>query len=207
MTLISFLIFFILFSLVASVATNGEFLASRPNEETRPDGKLLKNGKILQWWYYFWHQQETPEKVFYQGKQLRCLMGNLKSYVTGPIELHGEARLIVTQGFVDKEFDLSNQLDICFNFEKQDNGLYMVTIYKEYECYVFPEWLRDMTSGCITCHATIYGNIAFWIMTCLCREDLYAWSTNSFWALIATWIAFWFCQAYLNTWLYQRIKH
>lgn len=209
MTIVEFLIFFILFLLITSVAINGVFFASRPHEETRPDGKVLKNGKILQWWYYFWHTENgEPEKVYFQREQLACLISEMSGYYKGEITPFGEVRFIVNRNFLKQKTSLQNILDVCFDHEVHDetNGLILVRVHRSYPRYLFPEWVRDMMAACVTCHATVYGNVAFWLVISLIKEDAYAWSHSPVAALIVSWIAFWLCLAYVNTWLFQRVK-
>lgn len=213
MTTLQFLTYFILLLVVAAVAINGLFLASRPHEETRPDGMVLKNGKILQGWYYFWHkEEEVPERVYFRDQQLECLIMQIKQYHKGAIEPYGKARFTVTEAFKDQILSLQNILDVCFHVNDElettpvgNKVIHVVRAYREYPVYVFPEWLRDMMAACITCHATVYGNIAFWLATWLVKDE-YAWASNPAAALIVSWVAFWLCLAYLSTWLFQRVK-
>lgn len=194
---------------VVSLATNGVFLASRPHEIVRPDGKVVKAGKILQWWYYLWHKQKDgePERVYFQGKELTCLANKIKHHAkNAEVSLHGTARLLVNKVVFDNSQNLQNVCDACFDFEEYENGLYLMRAYQEFERYVFPEWVRDMMAGCITCHPTFYGNIGFWVIVGIFGVDIQSVYHFSVWQVIAIWVAFWLSLAYVNTWLYQRIK-
>lgn len=213
MTIIEFLLFFILLLIITAIAINGIFLASRPHEEVRPDGKVLRNGKVLQGWYYFWHKTKgAPEMVWFRGDEGITLLHQIKSHYRNRIEKClsyevGHSTFIAGEEFKNNASTLEAILDVKFEIKRYSNTSadYLVKAYREYPRYIFPEWVRDMMAACVTCHATVYGNVAFWVATGLVNNE-YAWATNPTAALIASWVAFWLCLAYLNTWLFQRVK-
>lgn len=199
--------------ITVSVFTNGYFLVTRGKEEVLPDGKIIKTGKILKGLFFFWTKTTGETKIYYQGEQLDCLIRSIKNDTRSTIEKHGEARILVMNTFEQDIPKLQALYDVCIEMDKSDGHapLY-ATIYKVYPKYIFPEWVRDMMAECVTCHATVYGNIGFWVFVASCKytelgDEMGAWQKIHGWVLIFTWLSFWMCLAWLNTWLYQRVKH
>mgnify|MGYP006948432236 CR=1 FL=1 len=207
-----YFVIFLLLVFASALLINGWFLVTRGKEEVQPDNSVRKVGKIAMGWYFFWTREKHTKKVYYEGKQLECIAEQMKHYVNQEINLYGTARLIILPGFKNKKRQVENALDVCIEIEEtQEPGPIYATVYKEEVIYVYPEWLRDMMAECVTCHATPYGNLIFWTFISLCRQyalgDMGVWNEISGMALITTWLAYWVSLAYVNTWLYQRLKH
>lgn len=207
----TYFIVFILLLFTSGLFINGWFLVTRGREEVQPDNSIKRVGKVFMGWYFFWTKEKDTKKIYYQGKQLNCIVEQMRQHTKEEINLHGEARIVVMPSFKRDKLKLQTILEVCIDIEENEGGPYYATIYKEEPEYVFPEWIRDMMAECVTCHASFYGNIIFWTFVALCREyslgNMGIWNDLSGNALITTWLAYWVSLAYVNTWVYQKLKH
>lgn len=223
---------YLLLMLVVAFFVLGWYAITRGQVIKFPDGTEKKAGKIFKAWYFFWMKQRSePIKKYYTGFDLLLLASNVLSANGLSVKAIGnshvqveynktEEEIALIQARIKNGFDaetevvlLENEVLIVGSFVPmiKEKAGYSIRFYKEYEDYVFPDWVRDMTAGCITCHASIYGSIGFWTFHCLVKaqylhEYVYGWVPHNFVvpAMIMTWGAFCFSLSYVMTVLWKK---
>lgn len=212
--------FITLFSLIgfATLIICGWFAATRGWEVALPNGKLEKKGKIFKAWYFFWFQEKGKRKVYYEGAALGEMRDRIAALTKKDVALYGSARLIIVAAKdpfifpkISSHFKVGVELPNGMTEADVLNGSdVMITVYQEYSDYIYPEWLRDMMAGCITCHPTVYGNIIFWVFALCAKytklgEDVYLFLDMNMWAILFTWIGYWLALAYTCTVAWQKM--
>lgn len=202
-----FLLVYAGFLIFGSLAVTGWYFITRGEIKVREDGSKVKTGKIFRDWYFFWTKMKPKkERVFlneanlyelylkirdqYRAKELFAHIGvEGKSIVFVHSEKFNEERRWVEKAFEVKFYD-------------QGGGMY--SVYKEYDDFVFPAWVRDPLAVCATCFASVYGSLFYWPLVALVKVELFSWATIPWLAAVLFWIAFCFSLSVLNTALAKR---
>lgn len=215
MTLISFFIAYLLFLLASSILITAFYCITRGYTEILPDGTVNKYGKILKGYYFFWFREKGKERYYYTDDELVTLTEQFTRYYRDSISWPGDPfqpgsikSLICQASFTEAVPMLRKKLEVGFEVTPIDYNRVSVAVYQEYPLYVFPEWLRTVMAGCITCTPTVYGNIVFWTTVLLLRHDvlqhtLLAGFQNPVAGILLLWIAYWISLAWLNTVLWN----
>lgn len=209
--LISWFVFFFALIEFSSLVICGWFATTRGYKHTAPDGKEEQDGMLLKAWYFFWFNEFQQKKhTYYIGDQLDILIEKLKK-TTG---LNGLMRYPDSElhFFAPAEFiafipDIKIANGVIVEYYPVANGI-MVKIALEEPHYMFAEWVRQMMAGCITCHASFYGSIIFWVLYSVVDNSVWNMVYGAFhtrWIVILlTWIAYTFSLAYVNTVKYRK---
>lgn len=206
----SFPMFMLLFAgilIFGSLAVTGWFFITRGEIKVREDGSKVKTGKVFRDWYFFWTKvKDRKEKVFFNEANLYELYLKIRDqyrakelYACISVEgtsllFKGAEKFNEERQWIEKAFDLK--------FYDQGGGLY--SVYKEYDDFVFPAYVRDPLAQCATCFSSIYGSIFYWLLIALVKVNLFAWATVPWLAAFCFWIAFCFSLSVLNTALAKR---
>lgn len=201
MNINTFLLLFIGFIFLGSLAVTGWFFVTRGWTEKLPSGKEKRYGKIFRGWYFFWNRtHRVPQKIYFQDRELFVLVGNLaEAFPEWSFEIKGEAiqldPKLLTWQKTALLAQIEKELDAIGIFAGGDNFKF----YREYPVYVFPEWIRYPLATCATCYSSIYGSIFYWGIISLVKENLFGWATSPVAASVFFWIAFCLTLAVINT--------
>ena len=215
MQLIHFFAAYFLFLLASSILITSFFCVTRGFTETLPDGTEMRYGKILKGYYFFWFKEKGTHKIYYTDDRLASLVHRIRDHFREPITLPGDP---FTAGTID-HFEtaatiretiplLRSTLEVQFEATPLADGRVAIKAYEAEPVYVFPDWLRTVMAGCITCTPTIYGNIVYWTSVCLFRKTvmydaLFNNFNNPLTGIIFVWLAYWVSLAWLNTVLWK----
>lgn len=205
MSTMYFLQTFTFMIIIGSLLVTGWFFITRGFEQIMPDGNIYRYGKVFKGWYFFWNKKKIEkQKIYYTGKQLSELVVNLQRNDALKIQLYGNAIRIGTGNGIDVENLYTSSVSHGFKvFDKGDN---VFALYKEYDDYVYPWWVRDPLANCATCFASLYGTIAYWTFIALSKESLFYWSSHPVIASITFWVAFCLSIAVINTALAKKFN-
>jgi hypothetical protein len=216
--LLYYFLFFLTFLLFGSIIINGWFGTTRGKVITKVNGDIEKVGYLLKGWYHFWMKERKPNLIQYTGKDLAELivfMKNLTGIRVFETQGHDKDKPIgfdTVEEFMQYKLFLEKQLNISMHIDtEQVANKLRVYCYKSKKSYIFPSWVRDMMAGCITCHASVYGTIIFFILHAQLRtvvlQEIYSPFDNPCLAIISTWIAYLFSLAYVNTVLWKQFGY
>jgi hypothetical protein len=206
---------YLLFLLASSIAITAFFCVTRGEEEVQPDGSVRRYGKILKGYYFFWFKRKGVREIQYAGDELAALMESIREHFDGEIRLIGDVfkketirSFQTNESFVHAIPFLRKKLDVEFRSENAKDSTLEMAVFIEEPVYVFPEWLRTVMAGCITCTPTIYGNIIYWTAVAAFKNSilynsLFGIFNNATVGVIMVWIAYWISLAWLNTVLWN----
>ncbi len=186
-----------------TLAVSGWYFITRGEKETLPDGTVKKTGKIFKDWYFFWTQTKGVKKIYYQNDQLFYLLMDYLSYYPandyGLVpETGNKASLKFKNEMFAKKFESDiEKIKTDLQVEVLLKGDY-VSFYKEYDEYVYPEWVRMPLAECATCFASVYGSLFYWPVIWL-QHGLFRWSYHPNVAALFFWIVFCLSLSVLNT--------
>lgn len=215
MHLAIYFITYLLFLFVSSILITAFYCITRGYEETLPDGSVHRYGKILKGYYFFWFRQKGKKPIYYKGDELAVIVDKVREVYDGDIRVIGNVFQpeSITTIQVDHEFIqhipiLRHKLELQFEVLQEGNNTYVLAVYWFDRIYVFPEWLRTVMAGCITCTPTIYGNIVYWTGIFLFRnsalaEFMFVNFQYPILGVLFTWLAYWLSLAWLNTILWN----
>jgi hypothetical protein len=214
MALFNFFVTYLLFLLTSSILITSFFCITRGDIEVMPDGSKRRYGKILKGYYFFWFKEKDKAQIRYADDELAHLVDQIKSQYSGSITLLGDifkeksiTSFEVSKNFLESVPILRYQLQVQFKIEEQNNGSLVVSAYSEAPVYSFPEWLRTIMAGCVTCTPTVYGNITYWSAILFFKKSilysLFGCFENMHAAVIIVWLAYWVSLAWLNTVLWN----
>ncbi len=215
MNLLNFFITYILFLLTSSIAITAFFCVTRGDIETLPDGSERRYGKILKGYYFFWFKEKGKTQIQYKDDQLAALAYSFKEYYTEPVIIIGDpfvtgsiSKFETSGSFLSAIPLLRNKLSVQFRIEEAKNDKLVVKAYSEQPVFIFPEWLRTVMAGCITCTPTVYGNIIYWgaiffLRKSILLNSLFLCFGNIYAGVIILWLVYWISLAWLNTVLWN----
>jgi hypothetical protein len=200
----TFLQSFLLIIIVGSIVVTGWFFITRGYEQVLEDGSIHRYGKIFKSWYFFWNKKwSEKEKIFYDKDHLRELYSHIDKKILPQFSLAGIYLVVKEEGLTrawKQEFEYHHKVKL-FDAFNQGEGVYRV--YKEYDDYVYPSWVRDPLASCATCFASIYGSLFYWLLIAFCEVagdvNLFAWCFIPKLAAVFFWICFCLCLAVVNT--------
>lgn len=226
--MIHYLTTLLLLYLVGGIVINGWFAVTRGQWKDEVDGTRTKEGALLKaWWFFFFKEKSETfrvykDKEFYKVFDLLTTQPKLNKFNIRLAET--EYPLMGQEGLVaiidESAFRPRNQALI-----KEISGVTLskfypgsgfdlsqlsgtpITFLKEEPVYKFPEWIRTMMAGCITCFSSFYGSIFYWAAFLLIgRGWFYGVTDYPMVLLFTTWIAYMLGLAYVNTYLWKRIN-
>lgn len=215
MELLYFFITYFLFLLASSVLITAFFCITRGYTETQPDGTIRRYGKILKGYYFFWFKEKGIKQTKYVDDELAVLVWRMKEYYTESIVLLGnalETNAVISfktqESFVALIPLLRQKLEVKFKVEEHLNHKVVVSAFTEEPVYIFPDWLRTIMAGCITCTPTVYGNIIYWGAILFFKKStlytsLFFCFNNVYSGIILVWLVYWISLAWLNTVLWN----
>lgn len=190
------------FLIFGSLAVTGWYFITRGEIKVREDGSKVKTGKIFRDWYFYWTKTKpNKEKVFLNEANLYELYLKIRDQyrakeLFAAISVEGTSLMFKSPEKFNEE---RRWIEKAFTVKFFDKGGGMYAVYKEYDDFVFPAWVRDPLAVCATCSASVYGSIFYWLLIALVDVDLFAWSSAPMWAAFAFWVAFCFTLSVLNT--------
>lgn len=216
--MIEFFTVYFLMLLFGAIIITGWFLISRGDIIIQPDGKKKRSGLLFKSWQLFWEQPKGTITTQYKGGQLYKLKRELiqtakNEGYTGTFMFFDDF-ILTTQDIKPFISALEHQIrdlkiEILDNGKEKSNDKSVgLTLYKKERGYRFPEWLRDVMAGCITCHASIYGTVIFWGVVFVFGTEMFSSFKHQTVGIILTWFSYCFSLAFLNTFFYKQLnKH
>lgn len=208
--LICYLFRFALLLIAGGVVINGWFMVTRGNWREEVDGTRIKEGALLKGWWFFWHQERSSvKKTWYDGAPLERLVEEIGAYGVFRDNITLTEGVVQMRKYLLVEHNI-RELRRAFGVEthviaEHDVPWAFVKFYKEDTKYVFPEWMRTMMAGCITCFASLYGSIIFWVSYFFFGHVWgFGTSVKGLLLLAATWVAYMLSLAYVNTYLWKK---
>lgn len=205
---------------IGAIAITGWYAITRGHWETCPDGKKKFVGKIFKGWLKFWEKEKGKNTVYYQGEELKRLMMQLEPilglstdkshknqyyFADTRIYLTPTSREIIQQrGFIA---ELQREIKFkIFELDLTQVGSGFVAyaiISKDFEDYVFPEWVRSPMSSCIYCHSSVYGSIMWLLLGTMGKNFLHV-SIPDF-VYFIFWPIYCFSLSFILPWLNKKI--
>lgn len=203
--------FFLLFA--AAFIITGWYASTRGELYVNPDGSIEKTGYIFKSWYFFWFQEIGTKKIEYKGVQFTGKLYDANNYTKLGLIKVGEGMFAGSKEFIDRIPDFQKLFNCKVDWKPVIGSETSITgvFYDEGPVYKYPEWLRTVLAGCITCFASIYGSIIFWvanffIINSKYYEQIYGWCNYPKALLITSWIGYVFALAYMNTIMWNKFK-
>lgn len=218
----NFLLSFLLLVAMGALIINGWFMVTRGEWGKYPNGADKKNGMILKGWWFFWFKHRGPDcrmllsDPFYEMalrlqqdsrlSNFRIRIPNFRDNDTPHIVADKSLALDrVAQVILKKEYDvIATRLYIGDREQVETMDAYY-NLFDIDKDYVFPEKIRTVMAGCITCHASVYGTAIYATFVWLVGFPWFASVSQRPVSLIfATWIAYMLSLAYVNTRLWAK---
>lgn len=211
MTLIQFLIIYFLLVMLASLIICGFYIVTRGEWYVLPDGTFKKSGMIFKEWSLFWEQYRKERKIYYapgEAAQKWIFLTKVREALAKEIVWPGKDgywRKMMDRNFTEDEITSLSDLLSC-QFEKSP-GMKCLRAYITEPVYVFPSWIRRPVSECPICMSSVYGSAFYWFVITLSKsQNIFIWSSNSFWAKIGFWVFFCLILACVNKYIAQKMK-
>ena len=211
MNFLPFFYTYFLHLLFGALCICGWFAITRGYLETMPDGKKKARGKILKGWYLYWFQEKRDAKlVYYKDEEFykMYLQVNNATSTKLIVSVQGKNHLVVV-GVINTmwKYQVEQALGIKI-ITKSEGENTVVHFAKEYIQYRFPEWVRDVMAGCITCHSSWLGSICFWVPVAISSwwdiRLTYGFTGEFIFALLSTWVAYCVSLAFITTALWKK---
>jgi len=205
--MVHFVLYYLLTVFSGSLVMLGWYIITRGRVEYTPSGEPYKAGKIFKGWHFFWtKKKKIREYDIIEGKPLVdsflilknkydfLRLGNTNKYI-----FFDEKYYDILKS--DKELikKMVGADDVVFG----DNGRFL-SLLKDKNKYVFPEWIRDPISECVTCYASFYGTLLY-IVFYYGNSQLFDWCKIPF-ANVIFWVIYCMSCAAINTILKQNFK-
>lgn len=208
MTLLNFLICFLLLLIIGPLIIVGWYAITRGRMEYRADGTPFETGKIFKAWHFHWTKVLARTRTRIGGQTFIAAICKLqREYgldVTNDIQA---GTITFLRGDLQEWFDrhiLWIQDAIKVSFEQSAPLTY--TLYKKEIKYRFPEWMRDPLSECPTCMASVYGSLIWWGVQYFSHYKMFFWTWPKH---VEAAVIFWPCYcigcAYINTILAKKL--
>lgn len=209
MTFETFIQSFLIIIILGTLTVTGWFFITRGYEQLMEDGSIYRYGKIFKAWYFFWtKKKKEKERVYFDNAHLMTLYYEIRKKFQYNAQVSGKKPFAIwvdgdemyidiftITDYIEKIREIENDNKIKFF----DIGTGQYKVYKEYDQYVYPEWIRDPLAACATCFSSIYGTAFYWLLIALCDVNLFAWSSYPVLASVFFWISFCFCLSVINT--------
>lgn len=158
----------------------GWFSITRGSLEVMPDGSVKKHGKLFKGWYFFWFKIKEFERVYYKDEELEKFMVQVKQLLDCKATLNEAGASFNVGCAVDKEGEIEARFDVKLLVKPRGGATVSndVFVYKSYPKYVYPDWVRDMLAGCVTCHSSWMGTLIYWAVIFFMREEVLGFFTS-----------------------------
>lgn len=188
--MLTFLLSFILLSLVTAVFIISFYHLSRHWVIIEPDGRRNVGGDILKWWSWFWERSKGVKKIYYKNEGFDKKMEDMRgihpevyaSLVIGLPLPYLFSFLALPPDNKLKEVEMT----LMCKIGQGNVGYYL---YAEVQNYIFPEWVRKPMSQCYVCMSSVFGSAAWWIFVYL-QKDMFVWSKYPEETFFLLWIVF-----------------
>lgn len=210
--MINYFFHFFLLLIAGALVINGWFIVTRGQWKEEVDGTKTREGALVKGWWFFWFKErEERKRVWYAGSKLASVVDQINAQAkfkhlkldleVGDYLYASNNILIPYNADILKEaFDVGVTV-----LDNMKDGRVRIVLYSDEPNYVFPEWVRTMLAGCITCFSSLYGSAIFWTAYCYFGKDWFGGDPLSRCMLVLlTWIAYMLGLAYMNTYLYKK---
>jgi hypothetical protein len=224
MPVILYLIFTLLFLLLAAVAINGFFNVIQGKEETKPDGTIVRTGQLLRTWYFFWMEKDPrrDQRWYYTDDRLSLFVDSIRSIVGMSVEvsLPQEAGTETIQFFLASpeiklyraRIERDKNVRMMIDEPQEINGTMMckVAVYQLEEGYTMPKWVRKIMAQCVMCFSSVWGSLIFWCMFAFLGPDgrcqIYGWVAPGEYELFifCNWVVFIISLVWVNIYLHKK---
>lgn len=208
----SFEIFILVFFAViflGSLAVTGWYFITRGEEKLMEDGSKKRVGKVFKNWYFFWTKTKPQKKkVWFDEAHLFDLFVKIKPKFLVSRDVYDLVQEGVTFKIqqAQKWYEEMRWIENAFDVKFFDKGGGIYSVYKEYDDFVYPYWVRDPIAVCATCFSSVYGSIFYWVLVALPKQSIFGWANTPWLAAVCFWIAFCFSLSVVNTALAKRFN-
>ncbi len=207
MSIMQFLLTFLILTVISSAAIVGWFQVTRGEWTITPDGKWKKTGMIFKYWSLFFEQYRKTKTVYYFGDGLQEKFEFLKKVhpkiVTGRLQ-YDQSRIWAHSGNVITPAELelirdALQCTVAVGLKGE------LILSKQEPIYDFPEWIQKPLSSCPACMASPYGT-AIWLAFLKLQRDAFVWTDFPLLSKICFYIIFLLTLACANSFIAQKLK-
>jgi hypothetical protein len=198
--------FVIVFS--GSLAVTGWYFITRGDKKILEDGSEKRVGKVFRNWYFYWTKIRGMKKIYFDEPHLFELFLKIRDKFMvskGVYEIKQTERKFWITNWENYSEEM-RWIENAFEVKFKHTGGGQFVVYKEYEDFVFPYWVRDPLAQCATCFSSIYGSIFYWLLIALPKQSLFNWASIPWLAAVCFWIAFCFSLSVINTALAKRFN-
>jgi hypothetical protein len=163
--IVQYLIAWCLLLISQSIFINGVYQSATGETKKRVDGSDEDSEMILYWLKKFFEQTKTT-LVPYKDLALSNIIQELYNYdKESQILLFDQIEggvIANTYNNWQRFLKLIPQYQANCRIKIKNNADWRFFIYKEYEDYKYPVWLRKPIIQCIKCMASFWGALTFW---------------------------------------------
>lgn len=168
--MVIYFVFLLLASIVGALFINGFWNITRGRWETNEKGEKYWIGKIFCWYHKFL-ENNYLETRYYENKELeRVFYAFFYPFFSlkkeDVIEFSGDC-VFVNTVLSKKDLIMLNMMaekeNVYFITHLIDEGITKVAAIKEVKKYKIPYWISDPLGLCITCMASVFGLISYFM--------------------------------------------
>jgi hypothetical protein len=182
---------------------------TRGQELEQPDGSKKRVGKIFKSWFFYWYKVSHYNHIFHTGAHLESIFQQFRNHYKGKYEFYSGKKnaMVVSPEFASLAPAIELAYDVYLDCTYEGDRL-IVQVAKKEPVYRFPWYVREPLAGCVTCYASAYGSIIFWLfcilsyMGCLGDACMYWSAAIDGIAIYFVWLSYCISLAYVNTFLW-----
>lgn len=207
MEVLTFMILFMLLTIVSSFFIVSFYEITRHYIEVQPNGKERVEGYVLKWWSRYWEYVTHIDSVFYTGDTLESKLMELKKMLPNIGSKFTVSKIAGTFLVLNDEQTLSddekNKMESVLLVRVKEGGLptefYLIS---DYPVYLFPSIIRKPISSCVRCMASFYGLLIWFSFNYLYNP--FGWTNHKIFAFILFMIIFVVLLAKINDFIYKK---
>lgn len=208
MTLLEFIIFFMLLTLVSSFFIVSFYELTRHYIVIQPDGTEKRGGLFLSSWSWYFEYVLKVNKLYYSGEPLQYKITELKRLLP-PIAAKflfptGEENSFVADAETITEEDKVKieAVLMCKLSETKHGDKSFWFLYLEEPLYLFPAIIRKPLSACVRCMSSFFG-LSIWCSLNYLYNP-FSWTNHKIFAFILFMFIFVVSISKLNDFVYKK---
>lgn len=204
MDFLHFALSFLAMLTFGALSITGWFFVTRGRKETMPDNSQQKRGKLFRDFYFFFTQTNGSTKIYFKDDQLKAfLLDAQHDLIKAAVGVHPyldihEGKQIYFGNCIEINKEIIRMIGKQYDVHFLYIGRNEYRVAKSYPDYVFPEWIRHPIAVCVTCFASLYGSMFYWLIVPYMQYP-FAWSDVPQFHRFLFWVVFCLSLAVLNT--------